>query len=66
LTDYRITVRYGERFQRYHTFSVQAPDVAEALRLAAAGVPPEILPVADLVELRVAATPDSREQLTPE
>jgi hypothetical protein len=61
VTTYQITVRYGTRFQRYHTFTVDAPHVGEALRLASEGVPAEILPEADLVELRVAVDPDARE-----
>ena len=60
MTIYRITVRYGDRFQRYHTFSVDALDVSEALRAAAGHIPPEILPAADLVELRVAVDPEQR------
>jgi hypothetical protein len=55
---YQITVRYGRRYQRYHTFTVDAQDVVDALRLAADHVPPEILPEADLVELRPAVDPD--------
>jgi hypothetical protein len=46
MTRYQVTIRYGERFQRYHTLSVEAADVAEAMRSAAHGVPPEILPLA--------------------
>jgi hypothetical protein len=55
---YQITVRYGRRYQRYHTFTVDAPDVSQALRQAADQVPAEILPEADLVELRPAVDPD--------
>lgn len=65
MTTYRITVRYGGRFQRYHTFTLDAPDVSEALRAAAGHVPEEILPVADLVELRVAIDPESRPYAGP-
>jgi hypothetical protein len=62
---YQITVRYGTRFQRYHTFTVDAPHVGAALRLAAEGVPDQILPEADLVELRVAVDPDARGPAVP-
>jgi hypothetical protein len=61
---FQITVRYGQRYQRYHTFTVQAPDVAVALRQAADQLPAEILPEADLVELRPAVDPDARPQMT--
>jgi hypothetical protein len=60
VTTYQITVRYGRRYQRYHTFTVDAANVADALRLAADQVPPGILPEADLVELREAVDPDAR------
>jgi hypothetical protein len=63
---YQVTIRYGERFQRYHTLSVECADVAEAMRSAADTVPPEILPLADLVELRVAPDPEARGPVTPE
>jgi hypothetical protein len=64
VTTYQITVRYGRRYQRYHTFTVAAADVASALRQAAEGVPAEVLPEADLVELRVAVDPDARAAAT--
>lgn len=60
MTTYQVTVRYGRRFQRYHTFTVEAADAAEALRLAADGVPDEIRGEADLVELREAVDPETR------
>jgi hypothetical protein len=52
--DYQATVRYGERRQRYLTFVVTAPDVASALRMAAESIPEDVIPEADLVELRYA------------
>jgi hypothetical protein len=55
-----ITVRFGTRRQRYHTLSIDAAGVGEALRLAAERVPADVLEEADLVELRVAADPDAR------
>ncbi|MBW3533991.1 MAG: hypothetical protein KY453_02040 [Gemmatimonadetes bacterium] len=60
MTTYQVTVRYGRRFQRYHTFTVEAADAVEALRLAADGVPDEIRGEADLVELREAVAPETR------
>ena len=58
-----ITVRYGSRRQRYHTYKVEAGDAREALEAAAAALPAEIAPEADLVELRVAVDPDARAYL---
>ena len=63
MTSYRITVRYGRRYQRYHTFEVEAADVAQALRLASEGIPPEVLAEADLVELRLAVEVEERRYL---
>lgn len=60
---YQITVRYGGRHQRYHTFGVEASDAAQALSAAAAQLPPEIASETDLVELRVAADPEKRTYL---
>ena len=57
---YQVTVRYGTRTQRYHTYVVAADDAASALRVAAERMPPEISGQADLVELRVAVDPDAR------
>jgi hypothetical protein len=58
--DYQITIRYGKRRQPSHAFSVEAPDVASALRPAADAIPPGVLPEVDLVELRAAVHPDRR------
>ena len=60
---YQITLRYGGRRQRYHTFVVDASDAAEALRAAADAVPAEIAAEVDLVELRTAVDPDQRQYL---
>ena len=57
---FQITVRYGGRRQRYHTYQVEAEDARAALASAAAAMPIEIAPHADLVELRIAADPDAR------
>lgn len=62
---YQITIRYGSRFQRYHTFALDAADVREALLGAAERIPPAILPEADLVELRVAVDPEARGRDAP-
>ncbi|HEX9710200.1 MAG TPA: hypothetical protein VGB42_09580 [Candidatus Thermoplasmatota archaeon] len=66
MADYRVTVRYGERYQRYHTFEVEAPDVARALEAAAELIPDDVLPQADLVELRPAVDPGERGYLGEE
>ncbi len=58
-----ITVRYGGRRQRYHTYTVEGADAREALRAAADAMPDEVAPEADLVELRVAVDPDERTYL---
>jgi len=58
--NYQVTLRYGGRFQRYHTLSVSADDAADALRLAADEIPTEIASAVDLVELRVAVDPEQR------
>lgn len=60
MTSWQVTVRYGRRFQRYHTFTVVAGDAADALRLAADEVPDEVRGEADLVEVREAVDPDAR------
>jgi hypothetical protein len=50
--NYQITVRYGTKSQRYLTLAVEADDATAALRLAADGIPQDIAPQVDLVELR--------------
>ena len=50
--NYQITVRYGTKTQRYMTLTVEAPDAPAALRLAADGIPRDIVSQVDLVELR--------------
>ena len=60
---YQVTVRYGARHQRYHTYVVEADDAGVALRVAAEQMPADIRPEADLVELRVAVDPDERAYL---
>lgn len=57
---YQVTVRYGARRQRYHTYVVEADDAAAALQAAARQMPTEIAGEADLVELRVAVDPETR------
>lgn len=63
---FQVTVRFGQRFQRYHVFSVEAPDAREALARAAGLIPAEILREVDLVELRVAVDPEGRSYLGEE
>jgi hypothetical protein len=60
---FQITVRYGTRHQRYHTFSVDAADARAALAEAARALPEEVAAEADLVEVRVAVDPDARTYL---
>ena len=60
MATWQITVRYGERYQRYHTLEVDAEDIRDALRHAADGVPDEVAEHADLTEIRVAVDPDAR------
>ncbi len=63
---YQITVRYGHRAQRYHTYVVAAEDASAALTAAAKQMPPEIAREADLVELRIAVDPERRTYLGEE
>lgn len=63
---FKVTVRYGSRHQRYHTFEVDAGSVVQALRAAADAIPEEIVDEADLVEVRPAMRPDDREYLGEE
>jgi hypothetical protein len=58
--DFQITVRYGQRYQRYHTYQVSAANAPEALEAAARAMPPDVAAEADLVEVRVAVDPDDR------
>jgi len=63
VTRYRVTVRYGRRYQRYHTLDVEAGDVAGALRLGADGIPEVVLAEADLVEVRAFVEAEERRYL---
>lgn len=63
---FQVTVRFGQRFQRYHVFTVEAPDARDALVRAAGLIPTEILREVDLVELRVAVDPEGRSYLGEE
>lgn len=60
---FQVTVRYGSRYQRYHTFEVEGADVRDALAEAARRVPEEVAVEADLVEVRVAPDPERRSYL---
>ena len=57
---FQITVRYGGRHQRYHTFQVEAPDARQAMVNGASQIPDEMAPQTDLIELRVFVDPDAR------
>ena len=58
--NFQVTARHGGKYQRYHTYLVDAPDAKAALRAAAAELPDDIAPETDLVEIRVAVDPDKR------
>ncbi len=58
--NFQVTVRFGSRYQRYHTFVVEAANARDALAAAANQMPEEIAAEADLVEVRVAIDPDDR------
>lgn len=51
---YQITIRYGRRPLRYHSFTVEAEDGVLALRAAADEIPHDIAAEIDIVELREA------------
>ncbi len=57
---FQVTVRYGARAQRYHTYALDADDARSALETAASLMPTEIAGNADLVEVRLAVDPDDR------
>ena len=63
MKSWKITVRHGLRYQRYHTLEVEAEDVRDALREAAAALSDEIAGETDLVEIRRAVDPDARRYL---
>lgn len=63
---YQITVRYGGRHQRYHTYVVEAEDARAALSVAGGQMPSDIAAEADLVELRIAVDPEKRAYLDDE
>ena len=58
--NFQVTARYGGKYQRYHTYLVDAPDAKAALQAAAAALPDEIAAQTDLIEMRVAVDPDER------
>ena len=58
--DYQVTIRYGTKSQRYLTLTVVGDNVPAALRTAAKEIPEDLVPVVDLVELRVAPDFDKR------
>jgi hypothetical protein len=60
MMNFQVTVRYGGRQQRYHTFTVKADNAKAALKSAAAQLPLDITADVDLVELRIAVDPDAR------
>lgn len=58
--NFQVTARHGGKYQRYHTYLVDAPDAKAALRAAAAELPDDIAPETDLIEIRIAVDPDKR------
>lgn len=58
---FQVTIRYGSRHQRYHTYRVEADDVVQALRAAADEAPEHIVDEADLVEVRPVVRDEDRE-----
>lgn len=61
--NFQVTARYGGKYQRYHTYQVEALDAKAALQAAAAELPDEIAPQTDLIEIRVAVDPDRRQYM---
>ncbi len=58
--NFQVTARHGGKYERYHTYVVDAPDAKAALQAAATQLPDEIAPGTDLIEIRVAVDPDKR------
>jgi len=57
---FQATARHGGKYQRYHTYLVDAPDAKAALQTAATQLPDEVAPGTDLIEIHVAVDPDKR------
>ena len=66
MMNFQVTVRYGARQQRYHTFTVHADAAKAAHKSAANQLPLDIAPDVDLVELRIAVDPDARSYVDEE
>ena len=58
--NFQVTARHGGKYQRYHTYLVDAHEAKAALRAAADELPDDIAPETDLVEIRIAVDPDKR------
>lgn len=63
---YQVTVRYGTTRVSYHMDRVEGENLAEAMRTAAARLPPEVVEAGELVEIRPAIDPEEREYLDGE
>jgi hypothetical protein len=61
MAQFRVTIRYGGRGQRYHVLDVEAETVVGALRRVVEAFPAEVEPTADLVEVRLLLEPAERE-----
>jgi hypothetical protein len=61
--EFQITVRYGGTRKRYHLVRVSAENARAAMETGAVRIPDEIADQADLVEIRPAVDPETREYL---
>lgn len=61
MSNYRVTVRYGQPRQQYTVLDIAAESLASALRLAADALPAAVSESADLAEIRVQGDPEERE-----
>ncbi|MFW6199611.1 MAG: hypothetical protein ACOC8K_03470 [Gemmatimonadota bacterium] len=58
---FQVTIRYGSRHQRYHSYRVEADDLVQALRAAADAAPEHVVEEADLAEVRPVVRDEDRE-----
>ncbi|TVP58955.1 MAG: hypothetical protein EA351_02520 [Gemmatimonadales bacterium] len=60
---FQATVRHGGSRSRYHTETLRADDLREALLILAERLPDEVLSDGDLVEIRPVVDPEAREYM---
>ncbi len=60
MLNYRVTIRYGGAPPRYELLDLEAEDLRAVLRETAHRLSEDVSATADLAEIRVQATPDSR------